>query len=74
MTEEPEPQEQTEQAEQAGRTAADGARSRAARERDRQRVFGDVLDDATLDDRPEPAADADGDRWLRDNVPPHHGG
>ena len=54
----------------------DAGRRRAERERRRRRVFGDVLDDATLDDRPDPAArreDRDDDRWLQENVPPHHG-
>lgn len=38
------------------------------------RVFGDVLPEATVDDQPDPAAtDPDEhDRWLRDNRPPHH--
>jgi hypothetical protein len=41
-------------------------------------VFGDVLPDTTSDER-EPGStsrkdDADaGDRWLREQVPPHHG-
>jgi hypothetical protein len=41
-------------------------------------VFGDVLPDTTSDER-EPdrssgdAADDPGDRWLRSQVPPHHG-
>lgn len=51
----------------------EAARRRAARDRRRRQVFGDVLDDATLDDRPEPGATPEQDRWLRDNVPPHHG-
>jgi hypothetical protein len=60
------------------------ARQRAERERRRREVFGDVLDGATLDDRPDPPrSDSDatregrddpGERWLRENVPPHHGG
>ncbi len=49
-------------------------RRRAAQQRLRRQVFGDVLDGSTLDDRPEPGPPPDGDRWLRDNVPPHHGG
>ncbi len=54
-------------------TAGDGEDA-AARERRRQQVFGDVLDGSPLDDRPEPGgAPRDGERWLRDNVPPHHG-
>jgi hypothetical protein len=41
-------------------------------------VFGDVLPDTTTDER-DPAEDADGvgarsDTWLKDQVPPHHGG
>jgi hypothetical protein len=41
-------------------------------------VFGDVLPDTTSDERePETAAEASGedagDRWLRAQVPPHHG-
>ena len=50
------------------------ARRRAARDRRRRQVFGDVLDDSTVDDRAEPGAAPEQDRWLRDNVPPHHGG
>ena len=41
-------------------------------------VFGDVLPETTSDERaPETAAEATdedaGDRWLRSQVPPHHG-
>jgi hypothetical protein len=41
-------------------------------------VFGDVLPETTSDERdPGTAADAAGedagDRWLRSQVPPHHG-
>ena len=41
-------------------------------------VFGDVLPETTSDERdPETADDASaedaGDRWLRSQVPPHHG-
>jgi hypothetical protein len=38
-------------------------------------VFGEVLPETTQDER-EPAPPADGDaqdRWLRGQVPPHHG-
>jgi hypothetical protein len=47
-------------------------------EHDRRRrlaeVFGDVLPDTTSDER-DPREDraGDGDRWLREQVPPHHG-
>ncbi|SHW48919.1 Uncharacterised protein [Mycobacteroides abscessus subsp. abscessus] len=38
------------------------------------KVFGDVLPDITRDECNEPSSSADGDRdrWLRENVPPHH--
>ena len=39
-------------------------------------VFGDVLPETTQDERePEPPSEADDarDRWLRGEVPPHHG-
>ena len=65
-------------------TSRETARARVDRERRRRRVFGDVLDGSTLDDRPDPSesspappagsAPAASDRWLQENVPPHHGG
>jgi hypothetical protein len=41
-------------------------------------VFGDVLPDTTADER-DPAERTDraaerGDTWLKEQVPPHHGG
>jgi len=42
-------------------------------------VFGDVLPESTRDDRDPDGPTASspgegvGDRWLRDQVPPHHG-
>jgi hypothetical protein len=37
-------------------------------------VFGDVLPDTTADERDEsPSQERDGDQWLREQVPPHHG-
>jgi len=38
------------------------------------RVFGDALPEVTADERDpvSPDDDAERDRWLRDNVPPHH--
>jgi hypothetical protein len=38
-------------------------------------VFGDVLPDTTTDERDTtPGADEDAqERWLRSQVPPHHG-
>ncbi|MCL2541384.1 MAG: hypothetical protein FWE71_02870 [Nocardioidaceae bacterium] len=47
-------------------------------------VFGDVLPDATRDDREErderdergggSSSETASDRWLKSQVPPHHGG
>jgi hypothetical protein len=53
-------------------------RSEEERRRRRAEVFGEVLPEATRDDRDpegsrEPAGDAAADEWLRSNVPPHHG-
>ncbi len=62
-------------------SAADGGaaerptESEAARRRRLDEVFGDVLPETTSDERdPRSPSDEDaGDRWLRDQVPPHHG-
>lgn len=49
------------------------------RRRRRAEVFGDVLPETTRDDRddaaPEKARETESasDRWLREQVPPHHG-
>ena len=44
------------------------------RRRRRAEVFGDVLPETTRDERDEsPTREPDGDRWLREQVPPHHG-
>ncbi len=46
-------------------------------------IFGDVLPDTTRDERDagsagagrkDPDADTASDRWLKAQVPPHHGG
>jgi hypothetical protein len=40
------------------------------------RIFGDVLPETTTDER-EPSAESEesaSDRWLKSQVPPHHGG
>jgi len=39
-------------------------------------VFGDALPDTTSDERDQPPTPSESgtDRWLRDQVPPHHGG
>jgi hypothetical protein len=38
------------------------------------KIFGDSLPDTTSDERDDErtADEADRERWLRDNVPPHH--
>ena len=56
-----------------------GPESEWERRRRLAEVFGDVLPDTTSDERddspPAQAADAESasDRWLREQVPPHHG-
>ena len=39
-------------------------------------VFGDVLPETTSDERdqPSPKRESGTDQWLREQVPPHHGG
>jgi hypothetical protein len=39
------------------------------------KIFGDSLPDTTSDERDDGRStdEADRERWLRDNVPPHHG-
>lgn len=44
------------------------------RRRRRAEVFGDTLPETTRDERDEsPKQEKDGDQWLREQVPPHHG-
>jgi hypothetical protein len=45
------------------------------RRRRRAEVFGDVLPETTNDERDPASRDPEStsDRWLRDQVPPHHG-
>ena len=49
----------------------------AERRRRRASVFGEVLPDATSDERADGWSERDGggesDDWLRRQVPPHHG-
>jgi hypothetical protein len=58
----------------AGRAGPD-AQSEAARKRRLDEVFGDVLPETTSDERddPVPGGGEASDRWLREQVPPHHG-
>ncbi|MGE2734822.1 hypothetical protein [Mycolicibacterium vaccae] len=39
-----------------------------------EKIFGAALPDTTADERDpgSPAGDSSHERWLRDNVPPHH--
>lgn len=47
------------------------------RRKRRAEVFGDVLPDTTSDERDQddaaPVQEKSADRWLREQVPPHHG-
>jgi len=52
----------------------EAAAEAAIRRRRRAEVFGDVLPDATGDERGEGDAPGPGsEEWLRRQVPPHHG-
>ena len=47
-----------------------------ARKRRLAEVFGDVLPETTSDEREpdeRPERDSNGDTWLKEQVPPHHG-
>jgi hypothetical protein len=39
------------------------------------KIFGNALPETSIDERDpvSPDDDAERDRWLRDNIPPHHG-
>ena len=50
------------------------AESEWERRRRRAEVFGDTLPDTTADERDDsPKRESETDRWLREQVPPHHG-
>ena len=52
----------------------DKATSDWERRKRRAEVFGDVLPETTSDERDDaPAQEKGTDRWLREQVPPHHG-
>jgi hypothetical protein len=44
------------------------------RRRRLDQVFGDVLPETTTDERDTERSPRGNDQWLRDQVPPHHGG
>jgi len=58
----------------------EGRESDWERRRRLAEVFGDVLPDTTSDERDDdapttdPARESATDAWLREQVPPHHGG
>ena len=44
------------------------------RRKRRAEVFGETLPETTTDERDDaPAQEQGNDRWLREQVPPHHG-
>lgn len=60
-----------------GEERQDPAALEQARKRRRlAEVFGDVLPDTTRDERDPDGSREGGDseQWLKDQVPPHHGG
>lgn len=63
-----------------GREAAEPNQETAEPEWKRKRrlaeIFGDVLPETTRDERDDvpPRTESANDAWLRDQVPPHHGG
>lgn len=58
--------------------SADDPSNEAERKRKLAKVFGDVLPEATADDRSDSWGEGDSastaDDWYRRQVPPHHGG
>ncbi|MCB0894012.1 MAG: hypothetical protein H6529_13290 [Nocardioides sp.] len=58
------------------RTGPERPRSDWERRKRLAEVFGDALPDTTSDEREDggaAAGEAASDRWLREQVPPHHG-
>ena len=74
MTDEQRPDDaESQEPAEAGSTEPDWVRRRRL-----AAVFGDVLPEATSDDRAEPGSEPAGEKqrseeWLRRQVPPHHG-
>ncbi len=67
----------------SGAASNDASKDRAAADWERRRrlaeVFGDALPDVTSDEteageRSDPGRESASDRWLKSQVPPHHGG
>jgi hypothetical protein len=58
------------------RPSAEPSETEWQKRRRLEAVFGDVLPETTKDERDDdaPTTDEDaGERWLRSQVPPHHG-
>ncbi|MFF2084810.1 hypothetical protein ACFVVM_13615 [Nocardia sp. NPDC058176] len=53
--------------------AAEALRRKAAEAARVARIFGEVLPETTGDERGGDIRGAEGDEWLRSQVPPHHG-
>jgi len=52
-----------------------GPESDWERAKRRAEIFGDPMPETTSDERDDaPAKESAGDTWLREQVPPHHGG
>ena len=64
-----------EPAQEPAQEPATGPEPEWKRRRRLAEIFGDALPESTSDDRDDPreARKGDGDTWLKDQVPPHHG-
>ncbi|MDO3650322.1 hypothetical protein [Nocardia mangyaensis] len=59
--------------EHASADAAEALRRKAAEAARVARIFGEVLPETSGDERGDDARGAEGDEWLRSQIPPHHG-
>lgn len=59
---------------QDGPVSSESPQEKAEREKRRRlaEIFGDVLPEATSDDRPDTTSANTRDSWYRENRPPHH--
>lgn len=71
------PEQPEQQRPDPGTARREAARREAARRRRLAEAFGEVLPEASSDERPDAWGDRErggqGDDWLRSQVPPHHG-
>jgi hypothetical protein len=64
----------TDKPERASVRTGSGSDSEVARRRRLDEVFGEVLPETTGDERDDcDTGSGSSDRWLREQVPPHHG-